>query len=102
MRWLGNVSVDKEYRSMVVHLDRKEEVDRLLTKMTVRMTNGECAYAPPFVEGLQPARCYRCHLYGHLHYRCRRLFPDSHFFRKVTVPKSTCSAASVAAFLPGQ
>lgn len=37
MRWLGNVSVDKEYRSMVVYLDTKEKVDRLLAKMTVTM-----------------------------------------------------------------
>jgi hypothetical protein len=71
MRWLGNVSVDKEYRSMVVYLDTKEEVDRLLAKMTVTMANGECAYTRPFVIGRQPARCYRCQLYGHLHYRCR-------------------------------
>ncbi|KJZ75486.1 hypothetical protein HIM_05182 [Hirsutella minnesotensis 3608] len=28
MRWLGTASVDKEYRSLVVHLDKKEEVDR--------------------------------------------------------------------------
>lgn len=75
MRWLGNVSVDKEYRSMVVYLDTKEEVDRLLAKMTVTMANGECAYTRPFVIGRQPARCYRCHLYGHLHYRCRAPAP---------------------------
>ncbi|KAH9203832.1 hypothetical protein DL95DRAFT_472038 [Leptodontidium sp. 2 PMI_412] len=43
MRWLGNVSVDKEYRSMVIYLDTKEEVDRLLAEMTVTMANGECA-----------------------------------------------------------
>lgn len=30
MIWLGNVLVDKEYRSMVVYLDTKEEADRLL------------------------------------------------------------------------
>jgi hypothetical protein len=59
MQWLGNVSVDKEYRSMVLYLDAKEEVDRLLAKMTVTMANGECAYTRP---------CYRCHLYCHLHY----------------------------------
>lgn len=29
IRWLGNVSVDKEYRLMVVYLDTKEEADRL-------------------------------------------------------------------------
>ena len=69
MRWLGNVSIDQEYRSMVVYLDTKEEVDRLLAKMTVTMANGECAYTRPFVIGSQPA--YRCHIYGHLHYRCR-------------------------------
>ncbi|KAF8846406.1 hypothetical protein BDZ45DRAFT_682538 [Acephala macrosclerotiorum] len=75
MRWLGNVSVDKEYRSMVVYLDTKGEVDELLAKMTVTMANGECAYTRPFVIGRQPARCYRCHLYGHLHYRCRAPAP---------------------------
>jgi hypothetical protein len=75
MRWLGNVSVDKEYRSMVVYLDAREEVDMLLAKMTVTMANGECAYTRPFVIGRQPARCYRCHLYGHLHYRCRAPAP---------------------------
>jgi hypothetical protein len=75
MRWLGNVSVDKEYRSIVVYLDAKEEVDRLLAKMTVTMPNGECAYTRPSVIGRQPARCYRCHLYGHLHYRYRAPAP---------------------------
>ncbi|KAG4442881.1 hypothetical protein IFR05_001677 [Cadophora sp. M221] len=75
MRWLGNVSVDKEYRSMVVYLETKGEVDRLLAKMTVTMANGECAYTRPFVIGRQPARCYRCHLYGHLPYRCRAPAP---------------------------
>ncbi|KJZ69937.1 hypothetical protein HIM_10675 [Hirsutella minnesotensis 3608] len=75
MRWLGTASVDKEYRSLVVHLDKKEEVDRLLAKRTVEMANGECAYTRPFVQGLQPARCYRCHLYGHLHYRCKAPAP---------------------------
>ena len=58
MRWLGNVSIEKEYRWMVVYLDTKEEVDRLLAKMTVTMANGECAYTRPFVIGRQPARCY--------------------------------------------
>ena len=75
MRWLGAVSVGKEYRSMVVYLDKKEEVNQLLAKMTVEMANGECAFARPFVQGLQPARCYRCHLYGHLHYRCKAPTP---------------------------
>jgi hypothetical protein len=75
MRWLGHVSIDKEYRSMVVYLDTKEEVDRLLAKMTVTVANGECAYTRPFAIGRQPARCYRCHLYGHLHYRCRAPAP---------------------------
>jgi hypothetical protein len=71
MRWLGTAFKDKEYRTMVVYLDKKEEVDGLLAKMTVEMVNDECAFTRPFVQGLQPARCYRCHLYGHLHYRCR-------------------------------
>ncbi|KAH8800203.1 hypothetical protein F5884DRAFT_809637, partial [Xylogone sp. PMI_703] len=75
MRWLGSVSVDKEYRSMIVHLDTKEEVDRLLAKMMVTMANGECAFTRPFVISRQPARCYRCHLYGHLHYRCKAPAP---------------------------
>ena len=70
MWWLGNVSEDKEYRSMVVYLDMKEEVDRLLTGVTVHMANGECAFTRPFVLGRQPAWCYRCHLYSHLHYHC--------------------------------
>ena len=30
MRWLGIAPIDKEYRTMVVYLDKKEEVDRLL------------------------------------------------------------------------
>ena len=51
MRWLGNMSIDKEYRSMVAYLDTKEEVDRLLAKITVTMANGECAYSRPFVIG---------------------------------------------------
>ena len=44
MRWLGTASVDKEYRTMVVYLDKKEEVDRLLEQVTVEMANGECAF----------------------------------------------------------
>jgi hypothetical protein len=75
MRWLGTASIDKEYRSMVVYLDKKEEVDGMLARMTVEMANGECAFTRPFVQGLQPARCYRCHLYGHLHYRCKAPTP---------------------------
>lgn len=75
MRWLGTVSVDKEYSSMVVHLDTKEEADRLLEKITVLMPNGECAYTRPFYPSVQPPRCYRCHLYGHLHYRCQAPTP---------------------------
>ncbi|KFA80208.1 hypothetical protein S40288_09886 [Stachybotrys chartarum IBT 40288] len=75
MRWLGTASVDKEYRSMVVYVDKKEEANRLLAKQTVEMANGECAFTRPFVQGLQPARCYRCHLYGHLHYRCKAPVP---------------------------
>jgi hypothetical protein len=75
MRWLGTASTDKKYRTMVVYLDQKEEVDGLLAKMTVKMANGECAFTRPFIQGLQPARCYRCHLYGHLHYRCRAPSP---------------------------
>jgi hypothetical protein len=59
VRWLGNVSMDKEYRSMVVYLDAKEEVDRLLAEVTVTMANGEYAYTRPFVIGRHPARCYR-------------------------------------------
>jgi hypothetical protein len=39
MRWLGTASVDKEYRTMVVYLDRKEEVDRFLAKITVQMAS---------------------------------------------------------------
>ena len=70
MRWLGSVLIDKEYRSMVVYLDTKEEVDGLLAGMTVTMANGECAYTHPFVIGRQPARCYHCHLYSYLHYCC--------------------------------
>ena len=70
MWWLGNVSEDKEHRSMAVYLDTKEEVDRLLTGVTVNMANEECAFTRPFVLGRQPARCYRCHLYSHLHYHC--------------------------------
>lgn len=40
MPWLGNLSVDKEYRSMVVYLDTKEEVNRLLAGMAVTTANG--------------------------------------------------------------
>jgi hypothetical protein len=32
MRWLGNVSIDNEYRSMDVYLEMKEEVDRSLQR----------------------------------------------------------------------
>lgn len=75
MRWLGTASIGKVYRTMVVHLDKKEEVDRLLVNRAVDMANGECAFTQSFVQGLQQAKCYRYHLYGHLHYRCRALTP---------------------------
>ena len=52
---------------VVCILDTKEEVDRLVAKMTVTMANGECAYPRLFVIGCQPTRCYGCHLGGHLH-----------------------------------
>lgn len=94
MRWLGNVSVDKEYRSIVVYLDRREDVDQLLAKMTVTMANGECAYTRPFVIGRQPARCYRCHLYGHLHYRCRAPAPVCGQCALPGHSASTCTSAS--------
>lgn len=32
MRWLGTASIDKEYRTMVVYLDKKEEVDGCLRR----------------------------------------------------------------------
>ncbi|KAH8799484.1 hypothetical protein F5884DRAFT_758508 [Xylogone sp. PMI_703] len=32
MRWLGNVSVDKEYRSMIIHLDTKRRLTSFLRK----------------------------------------------------------------------
>ena len=95
MRWLGNMSTDKEYRSMVMYLDTKEEVDRLLTGMTVTMANGECAYTRPFVLGLQPARCYRCHLYGHLHYRCQAPSP---ICGQCALPGHTASACTSTTF----
>jgi hypothetical protein len=49
MRWLGTASIDKEYRIMVVYVDKKEKADRLLAKMTVQMANGECAFTRLFV-----------------------------------------------------
>jgi hypothetical protein len=49
MQWLENVSIDKEYCLMVVYLDVKEEVDKLLAKITIIMANRECAYTRPFV-----------------------------------------------------
>jgi hypothetical protein len=101
MRWLGTASVDKEYRSMVVYVDRKEEANRLLAKQTVEMANGECAFTRPFVQGLQPARCYRCHLYGHLHYRCKAPVPicgqcaqPGHFASACTSDVFKCAACN--------
>jgi hypothetical protein len=75
MRWLGTASINKENRTMVVYLDKKEEVNRLLVNRTVEMANGECAFTRLFVQGLQQARCYRCRLYGNLHIRCRAPTP---------------------------
>src|ERR1700722_17979486 len=85
-------SVDKECRTMVVYLDEKEEVDKLLAKMTVEMANGECAFAWPFDQGLQPARCYHCHFYGRLQYRCKAPAP---ICRQCALPghsASTCTS----------
>jgi len=39
MQWSGTASVGKEYRTMVVYLDKKEEVDRPLAKVMVQMAN---------------------------------------------------------------
>jgi hypothetical protein len=44
VRWLGRASIDKEYHTMVVYLDKKEEVDRLLKQVIVEMANDECAF----------------------------------------------------------
>jgi len=41
MQWLETASIDKEYCTVAVYLDKKEEVDRLLMKMAVEMANGE-------------------------------------------------------------
>jgi hypothetical protein len=60
---------------MVVYLDTKEEVDRLLVGMTATMANRECVYTRLFTIGRQLARCYRYYLYGHLHYRYRAPAP---------------------------
>jgi hypothetical protein len=95
MMWLGTVSVDKEYRTMVVYLDKKEEVDRLLTRAAVEMASGECAFTQPFVQGLQLARCYRCHLYGHLHYRCKAPAP---IYGQCTLPGHSASTCTSTAF----
>jgi len=75
MRWLGNPSVDKEYGSLIAHVGTKEEAGRLLKEIIVNMQNGECAYTRLFYPSIQPARCYRYHLYGHLHYRCKAPAP---------------------------
>jgi hypothetical protein len=45
------VSIDKEYCSIVVYLDTKEEINRLLAKITITMANGEYAYTRLFVIG---------------------------------------------------
>lgn len=49
MRWLGTASVNKEYYIIVVYLDKKEEVDKLLAKIIVKMANSKCAFTQPFV-----------------------------------------------------
>jgi hypothetical protein len=94
MIWLGNVLVDKEYRSMVVYLDTKEEADRLLAKMTVTMANSECVFTRPFTVSRQPARCYRCHLYSYLYYRCQAPAP---IYGQYVLPghsASTCTSTT--------
>jgi hypothetical protein len=75
MRWLGNPSLDKKYSSLVLHVATKEEADRLLKDSLVNMPNGECAYTRSFYPSNQPAGCYKCHLYGHLHYCCKAPAP---------------------------
>lgn len=49
IRWLGAASVNMEYRIMVAYLDKRKEVDRLLTKVTVKMANSKCTFTRPFV-----------------------------------------------------
>jgi hypothetical protein len=40
MRWLRTAAVGKEYCTMVVYLDKKEKVDKLLAREFVHMPNG--------------------------------------------------------------
>lgn len=44
MRWLRTASVDKEYHTIVVYLNKKEEVNRLLAKITVKIVNSKCTF----------------------------------------------------------
>jgi len=92
MRWLGNMSVDKEYGSMVLHVRTREEMDKLLKEMIVLMPNGETAFTRPFYPSVQPSRCYRCHLYGHLHYRCKSPAPICGQCSQPGHAASTCTA----------
>lgn len=78
MRWLGRPEVDsynpnesRGYRSMVIYLDTLEQSKKLINNGEVEAPNGELAFVKEWIVGRSPARCYRCHQYGHLHYRCR-------------------------------
>lgn len=80
MRFLGKATVDLDspnedpgYRSMVVYLDTLAEAEKLLQRGIAICSNGETAFTKAWEVGRQPARCYRCHQYGHLHYRCRAI-----------------------------
>lgn len=48
MRWLSRPAVEKEHGSILVFLEEKEQVDRLLTECVVHMPGGEIAFPRVF------------------------------------------------------
>lgn len=60
-----------EYRSVGAYLDNPAEAQQLIEKRCIEATRGESVFVHPWKTERQPVRCYRCHHYGHLHYRCK-------------------------------
>lgn len=71
MNWLGTRREGKVYGSVVVMLDKKEEVEKILSAEEITI-GGLTVFAKEFEAKPTPLRCFSCHGYGHRASRCSR------------------------------